>query len=164
MFLIVHASVGAVIGEQIQSPVAAFGAGFLSHFVFDIIPHGDEIIGRTMLKYGRLKFLVALAAIDIGASFILIVIFWASGLLPNVAGAVSGALGAVLPDILAGISTVSKGRLWPGFVRFHNWNHELLGSPTSPLIGAGLQAITLLFVLLLLQSAPIVGVLAQKGS
>ena len=41
MFLSVHTITGALIGERIADPFWAFGLALLSHFVLDMIPHGD---------------------------------------------------------------------------------------------------------------------------
>src|SRR3989344_8521735 len=44
MFLAVHAAVGAIAGNAVNNPIAAFSLGFLSHFFTDMVPHGDEVM------------------------------------------------------------------------------------------------------------------------
>lgn len=162
MFLIVHASVGALLGDRIHSPIAAAGAGFLSHFIVDLIPHGDEVIGRTLFRRDRRMLLVALAIIDGVAALSLVTVFWVGGLILNPVGALSGALGAILPDALHGVSVLSRGKFWPRFARLHESNHRLFGYEAPLLVGLSLQAVTIIIVLVFLTSSPIVGVMARS--
>src|SRR3989338_1325862 len=117
MFLIVHASVGAVIGDSLESPAVSFLAGFLTHFLVDIIPHGDERSGRELLRPGRRHWLVILAIIDGLAAISLVAVLWLGGFFVNALGATSGALGAIMPDVLAGFFELSHRKLLPHFSR-----------------------------------------------
>jgi hypothetical protein len=146
MFLLVHATVGAVLAELLPVPAAA-AAGFASHFVVDAVPHGDEWIGRELARPGRLHWLVALALLDGLAALSFVTILWVSGLFQNSAGAFSGALGAMLPDALVGASELSNGRLWSGFARRHTQSHQLLGYELSLPVGAAVQLLTMLGIL-----------------
>src|SRR3989344_1896046 len=136
MFLIVHATVGAAIGERLEPPAFSFWAGFLSHFVADIIPHGDERSGRLLFCPERLHWLVILAIIDGLAAMSLIAVLWLGGFFNNAIGAMAGALGAIMPDVLAGFSELSHGKLWPHFARFHERNHKLINYEI-PLVAGG---------------------------
>ena len=42
MFLTVHTTAAIAIGAQITNPAGAFLAGLVSHYILDVIPHGDE--------------------------------------------------------------------------------------------------------------------------
>ena len=143
MFLLVHASVGAVVGEQIQSPLIAFFVGILSHFVLDIIPHGDEGVGRIFLQRKQYGWLGAMAVIDALAALCLVSLLWLYGLLPNYLSAYAGAVGAMIPDILAGFIMLSKKKFLPEFEWLHEWNHRLLGVKASFVIGGTVQLIML---------------------
>jgi len=147
MFLIVHASVGAVLGEQMNQPVAAFGAGVISHFLVDMIPHGDEVIGRRLFQKGRKHLIVALAVLDVAAASLLIITLLLVGLLTNATAAVIGAVGAVLPDVLQGFSGLADGRLWPRFVALHQWSHRLLNCEVPTYVGFSIQALALIVLL-----------------
>lgn len=146
MFLTVHASVGALLGDKIGNEVAAFGAGFASHFVFDIIPHGDEKIGEIFLRSKLHWPLALLFIIDFAVAVILVSGMALLGVFANPYAAISGALAATLPDILSGFSEVSKKLLWPGFHKFHEYNHQLLGRPVSVVTGALIQLATFIVV------------------
>ncbi|GEM_PF-3732031 len=42
MFIVTHAAIGALIGEELPNhPMLAFVLAFLAHFLTDLIPHGD---------------------------------------------------------------------------------------------------------------------------
>ena len=144
MFLVVHASLGAILGNAIGEPAPALVVGMGSHFVLDMVPHGDEVIGRQLAKGNYTKLLAALAVIDCLGAFSIVTLFWLAGLLPQAVGAFSGALGAVLPDVFAGLSEVSKGKLWPRYAKLHERNHRLLGREVSFVVGGLLQFLTLL--------------------
>lgn len=163
MFLIVHASIGAALGNEVGKPALAFGLGFISHFILDMIPHGDEVIGNHFLKHRRFFVLSALFIIDFLSALSLIVIFWASGGFNNAIGAISGALGAVLPDILSGLSYVLKEKLWPKFNDFHKFIHQLLNRSVALGVGGAIQICFLLAVWIFL-SAPISTAVFAKGS
>lgn len=146
MFLVVHASLGAVIGSQVQSPYVAAPLGFLSHFLIDIIPHGDEAIGRLFIKSGRHMGLVFLAVVDALSALCLITLLWMAGLLPNAIGAFVGAVAAMVPDILSGFTIVSKGKFLPDFDWVHGLNHRLLGFEAPFWAGGSVQMITLVSI------------------
>ncbi|PJE76169.1 hypothetical protein COV04_01405 [Candidatus Uhrbacteria bacterium CG10_big_fil_rev_8_21_14_0_10_48_11] len=142
MFLTVHASVGAVFGDALGDSRIAFGAGFASHFLVDAIPHGDERIGRQFVTGNHKMLLALLLFIDVTVAFLLLTLFWMYGFIQNPVAAYSGALGAVLPDILSGLTAVSKERLWPAFTRFHNAAHQFFKQEFTPLSGYVIQTAT----------------------
>ncbi len=146
MFLIVHASVGALVGEQIDSPLLAFVLGIFSHFIIDIIPHGDEGVGRTFVDGKQHSWLAALAFLDAATALCLVSLMWLHGLLPNYLSAFAGAVGAMVPDILSGIALLSKKKILPDFDRFHAWNHRLLGLEAPFWVGGLVQGMTLMAV------------------
>jgi hypothetical protein len=150
MFLTVHASVGALLGESIGNDVAAFGAGFASHFIFDIIPHGDESIGEIFLKSKRHLPLALLFILDFAVAVVLVGGLAVLGVFSNPTAAFSGALGATMPDILSGFSEVTKKILWSWFHKFHEHNHKLLRKPVSVLVGSVIQVFTISIVWLIL--------------
>ncbi len=143
MYLLVHASVGAVIGEQVPSPGVAFVLGILSHFILDIIPHGDESSGRLFINGKRYGLLAWLAALDAVTALSLVTMMWLNGLLPNYVSAFAGAVGAMVPDILSGFTILSKGKFLPDFDDFHGWNHRLLGLEAPWYIGGAVQVMIL---------------------
>ena len=53
MFLTAHTSVALLISTKIINPFLGFILGFISHFLVDIIPHGDESIGIKSSKLAK---------------------------------------------------------------------------------------------------------------
>lgn len=76
-----HIGVGALAGRELEGPVTAFLAGFISHGVMDIAPHG-EINDEGFEMYSTLVGIGILAAkFGFGSPIV-----W-------------GAIGGVLPDV-----------------------------------------------------------------
>lgn len=113
MVLATHAFVGAALAQLFPShPVAAFVAGFTSHFVLDALPHKDyKLISREEDKknslndrfiYNRKSFIDLIKlTIDLGLGFLLayvVFVYKADSvvLLSTLVGAMAG----VLPDAL----------------------------------------------------------------
>ncbi|MCA9325530.1 hypothetical protein KDA23_05720 [Candidatus Saccharibacteria bacterium] len=73
MYVSVHATVGAVVGQQTGNPLLAFGAGFASHLLLDVIPHGDSA-KSGMPQTNKMIFIAA--TIDLFILSILVTYFW----------------------------------------------------------------------------------------
>lgn len=145
MFLTVHASVGAIIGEYTGDNLSAFIFGLMSHFFLDMIPHGDRKIEGIFLNNisHQKKWLAVLFVMDFITAFSLVTLMWISGVIVNPVAAYSGALGAVTPDVLSGFTVISKNKLWPEFNKFHGRIHDVLTNHKSIYIGVTLQVATL---------------------
>ncbi len=97
----------------------------------------------TGKHYGLLSFL---AVLDAATALCLVTLLWLHGLLPNYLSAFSGAVGAMIPDILSGFVLLSKGKFLPDFQRFHDWNHHVLGLEAPFWVGGAVQIMTLVSV------------------
>ena len=129
MFLTVHASVGGLIGEKTATAHQwlAFIFGFLSHFILDMIPHGDDVAASPTDKRG----LYLIVASDLMVGFFLM-LFWLKWITPqNSQALILGMFGAALPDGLWGIyeQWKIKGLAW--FYKLHNYIHRLFSYPIS---------------------------------
>ncbi|MFA5954022.1 MAG: hypothetical protein WC817_00610 [Patescibacteria group bacterium] len=131
MFFTVHASVGAVLADTVGDESLGFTSGFLSHFFLDAVPHGDEAIGKFFSDGKHNGWLAVLLLIDLTTAFAVLTLFWMNGFIRNPVAAYAGALGAVLPDILSGVTVVSRNKLWPSFTNLHNSVHRLFGQEFS---------------------------------
>lgn len=154
MYLVVHASVGAALGGAMPATWMAAPVGFLSHFVLDIIPHGDGVVGRVLLRKENRLALVALALLDAIAALCIVVLLWLLGFIQSPEGAVLGAVAAMLPDILSGFTALSHGTFLKDFDEFHGWNHQLLGVEAPILVGAALQGIVFTLATLFQVASP----------
>lgn len=134
MFITVHAATAAIIGKSIPNPFLAFLVGVLSHFILDIIPHGDSRMGKKFwgqrLKFlqekGELKFMALYGSIDsLILAFFLMFIFknFEFTRADNVIWAM---VGGIIPDITVAIYKLKNFRLIKWFFTLHNRNHNIL--------------------------------------
>lgn len=150
MFLTAHAFTAAVIVNKldIQSSWLAFSVGFFSHFVLDMIPHGDEGLDggnagnsflRAVLKWA-VGDLVLLAAIAL-ALYVRSPGFFSAPVL-------AAMFGSMLPD---GLQVVHHALVpIPPYMRFHNGFHGHLGWRIGIRRGLLLQSVFVVLALTLL--------------
>lgn len=99
MFLSTHALAGIIVSQHVHSVPVAFGLGVLSHYVLDMIPHGDEKLGDWVKqKFIRRFALTFLSDMAFLALFIFTVRIKGEWPMPNVA--LAAMLGAVIPDLI----------------------------------------------------------------
>lgn len=123
MFLAVHAAVGALAGNAVNSPVAAFSLGFISHFFADMVPHGDEHMYegfKSGKKVGRALLYVSLDAIG---TVVLIALFFLKQDFFSTLNVAMGIIGGLLPDLLVGLFEVVKPKRRNWFSRKLSWFH-----------------------------------------
>ncbi len=131
MLIAIHTITGALIGESINNPALAGLAGFASHFVLDMIPHGDEqLLACPDRCHPNIKKYLTIIKTDALAS-LAIFLFIAHQASTNSLAMLSGMLGSVLPDILAGIHELGYWKKWQrlyfkNFWRFHRYTHNQL--------------------------------------
>ncbi len=120
MLLTVHATAGALIGQQLNNPILAFVVAFVSHFILDIIPHGDQdwIDEYKGDQKTKVKKIISIVAIDVVILLALLVsrFYYTDSFVPSLSIA-SGILGGILPDFLVGCHELSD-RLFKSFYRF----------------------------------------------
>ncbi len=111
MYLTTHAAVGVLIAQQTHNPGLAFGGAFLSHFILDFVPHGDEDIGpedfsvdtvQTWLGRNK-KWVVAMSLLDFAGTAALVIGLSAMVELPAFNLVMLGVIGAVLPDFFLNV-------------------------------------------------------------
>ena len=101
MFLTIHSTVGVIIGEQTNSIWLAFILGFISHFIFDIIPHGDKKPEEKKTIPKLKRWLFRAGFIDGTVMTITLLLIWQNNLVGNLLPVLAGVIGAVAPDILS---------------------------------------------------------------
>ncbi len=120
-----HATVGTLIGYFIGNPIAGFILGVLSHYLLDLIPHGDYKINVEYRKTRtRVKKALAYGTIDaIAAIFlILFLVNWKD--LVNLESISWAIAGAVLPDFLVGIYDFTKSKYLSPLNKLHFAFHD----------------------------------------
>ncbi len=150
MLLSVHATVGAVIGEHVNTPLLAFILAFISHFILDMFPHGDEALikaYRNDFKNKGLKYLIIFDLISTTLLITLLFVFQKINLNPIV---IWGIIGGITPDFMVAINEIGQKH----FIRthkLHNWTHDKISHKLNwvmPLkLGFLLQLIILYLIL-----------------
>jgi len=114
MILIPHIIVGATIGSKLHNIWLVAILSLLSHFILDKIPHWDYIQGmKKFLATNEFKYLIIFilkVSIDFVFGFIIVIIMFLNRTLPSdsLKYILVGAVFAILPDIILGISILFK--------------------------------------------------------
>jgi hypothetical protein len=125
MTLTTHAAIGAALGSAVGDPLVGFVLGALSHFLVDMIPHGDNQLAdlfRIHKKYRKVA--VAYVTVDaIIAMYMVMAVFLGrtDGTHTAFAAAVAG---SVLPDLLVGLSDLLPAKALKKFYKFHFYFHD----------------------------------------
>lgn len=149
MFLTAHATVAAALTQSIPNPLVAFVIGFFSHFVLDAIPHGDEIIGTSPTKKGRMIRLFIAASIDGVILFIVLFTALSRGLFHFPTSTLFAAFGSMLPDALQILPEIFDSPILSRFRDFHHRCHAgleksfFLRRRPPTIVGISLQIIAL---------------------
>lgn len=125
MFLVGHGAVGALLATHLtKNPVVAFGIGWLSHYIVDFFPHGDESLGAWTKKGNEVLRLLVIVSIDATLLLASLVVVFSTRGFSWVA--LAGAFGACVPDVMWGLEKLFKRNLFGRFDIFHNRNHNFL--------------------------------------
>lgn len=146
MIITAHVIAGGVLGEEINSPVLAFLAGIILHFILDMVPHFDNVLEKGKWTWKQAIF----TTFDLILTIALLVYlkpelsffnpFW------------WGALGGIFPDLLDNVPFWNKyfraSKIGESVHKFHDKIHHLiLKDQPGVIIGLTTQIITLLFFL-----------------
>ncbi len=156
MILMTHAVIGAALTHQTAQYGIIFFIAFVSHYLFDMIPHWHYNVphvkwaahlqpGKTLTMQWRFVPDIIRVGIDLTIGVALAFLFFDG--LPE--AVVIGALGAVLPDILAGLAKFWPLRVLVWHDRFHRWMHTTRDLDHRPVLGISTQLAIILFFILL---------------
>ena len=133
MFLAVHATVGALLGNVVVDPAASFSLSFASHFLLDMIPHGDQYLYDQYKRGDDVNQAVVRVLVDALITDVLVFFLLSNVTFVSEAGVIAGIIGGLLPDLLVGLFEMlkPKGRGWTGrqllkFNDLHMRNHVFL--------------------------------------
>ncbi|OGL71753.1 hypothetical protein A3C17_02970 [Candidatus Uhrbacteria bacterium RIFCSPHIGHO2_02_FULL_53_13] len=129
MTLTTHATIGALIGAATGNPFLAFGAGLLSHFLVDIIPHGDRELYENHKR--KQKHRRAYAFVTIDGIVAVMVIALMTGFQPVQylnASIAMGVIGSILPDLIIGIHEAFHIKWLRWFHRLHFFFHNMISN------------------------------------
>lgn len=125
MTLTTHAAIGAAIGSAVGNPVIGFALGAASHFLVDMIPHGDnQLADLFRIHKKRRKLAVAYVMVDgVIAMYMIMAVFLVrtDGTHLAFAAAISG---SILPDLLVGLSDILRWKVLKKFCKLHFYFHD----------------------------------------
>jgi hypothetical protein len=163
MILVTHGIIGAAVGRLFpDKPIISFIAGFISHFLFDAVPHWHYRVFSQKkdpmdpmnndMQFGW-KFVMDLVdiGIDCAAGIALpILLFQGWGGFSNISPAVLwGAIGAIIPDFFQFVHMKWRRGPFARLQYFHLWIHSRAEIDDLHFIGIASQTAIIIAVVLL---------------
>lgn len=153
MFLTVHAASGILIGQYTNNVWLAFGLGFISHLLLDIIPHGDEnLVKDQRRKYWMAKYAI-ISAVDTFLVVLMTYLLWQNEYIKLTPATIAAIFGSLLPDYIWGLSEVTHSKFLSKISQIILTKfHDLLKIRLKLANGLIIQTlILLLFIILLIK-------------
>ncbi|OGY53719.1 MAG: hypothetical protein A3A24_00935 [Candidatus Buchananbacteria bacterium RIFCSPLOWO2_01_FULL_46_12] len=152
MFLTVHATAAIIVTQQVVNPWLAFLIGFLSHFVLDAIPHGDEDLFKHADGRIKMRVLIITALIDLLLALIWFNFLWQQEKITSLWPAVFAAFGSMLPDFLTGFYLITRSPWlkWIYHLNSHIVHRLIIKKPVPTAIGLTIQGLFFLVLILYL--------------
>ncbi len=134
MFITIHAAAATLIGAQTDNAAIAFGLGVVSHFILDMIPHGDMELGKrffglkisNLREENKLKTMALYGSMDACTMVLLLVFLFKNFDFARSDGVSWAIIGGILPDFLVGFYQLTKFKYIKWIYKFHHWNHFLI--------------------------------------
>jgi len=153
MFLTVHSAAAVIVSQITPNPLLAFILALISHFILDLIPHGDQEFAqdKTQILKKEKKLLFSIAAVDIILMSGLLLFFYLNNLAKPSLVVIAALTGALLPDFLSALFLIAENQILKKIFYFQNWLHYLFwGFTVNFKIGLIIQLIFLLGFLALI--------------
>lgn len=150
MTITTHTAIGAVIGFSLGNPLVGFFIGLGSHFLVDMIPHGDTNLAKKFRINKRKRGAVTFVTVD--AIIALYIILGLSNLpIPTSQTAFTVAVaGSIMPDLIIGLHDLTKSKYLKWFVKLHFFFHDFFSKKYGDIkLGYALvgQAVIVVFLL-----------------
>ena len=147
MFITTHAALGILAAELVpHHPGAAFALGIASHFLSDIIPHGDSGLYKGYVSGSKVKRAIAYVMIDSVIAVFFILFILNTAIADDHATLSMGIVGGVLPDLLVALYEVTRVRWLRWFHRVHFFFHNLISAKHGDLRFASGFAMQMVFL------------------
>jgi len=146
MLLTVHATVGAIIGENVNTPLLAFILAFISHFFLDIIPHGDQQLIKAYRNDFKNKGMLYLIIFDVCSTIILLTLLFYFHKITFSRTVLWGIAGGILPDFMVAAYEISE-KYFRRTHKVHTWTHNRLHWTISLKLGIIVQIIIIYLIL-----------------
>lgn len=124
MTITTHTAVGAIIGYSVGNPLLGFMIGMMSHFLLDMIPHGDSKISDKLRIHKKKKGPIAYGTIDSILAIFLILTLVGNPNYDHGTAFTAGIVGSILPDLLVGLFEITKSRYLKWFYKLHFFFHD----------------------------------------
>lgn len=145
-----HVTVGAAIGVTLNNPLLGFIAGFLSHIVLDMIPHGDSKLAQKMLVEKKRTLPLIYGVLDYILAIYLLLFFLNILQINSMQAFTFAVAGSILPDLIVVIHEASQRKLFNGFNKVHFFFHDMFSKKHGDvplLFGIGYQAAFIIFMI-----------------
>lgn len=151
MTMSTHVAVGASIGLITQNPVLGFVSGCISHFLLDMIPHGDSTLGESHFntkKKSIRPYLYVLVDNGIAIYLLLAIV----NIVPkeSLFAVSAGVAGSILPDVLVGVYEASRRKWLKKFFKMHLAIHNVITNKIGDIplvVGVGYQVVGIVLIL-----------------
>ena len=121
-----HTAIGTIIGLYLLNPVLGFLVGLASHFLVDMIPHGDgDMRDETERELDKSnKKVIAYGTMDVLVAFFLLIILVNVRDPEYILPLTMAIAGSVLPDFIVGLHDVTKWKILDKAVATHWYFHD----------------------------------------
>ncbi|MCW1930448.1 MAG: hypothetical protein KIH62_003970 [Candidatus Kerfeldbacteria bacterium] len=155
MTLSTHAAAGIMIAEWTGNPLLGFLIAIMSHYLLDMVPHGDEFVYWRYIHNKDDRIAKTAGTVDILVLSLMLTLLLTYG--DDFHGSLTllGALGGTLPDLLINIDSVLRrhppksrvGRAGEWLIKkhytMHMFFHQLLFIPVRYRMALFLQLIAI---------------------
>ncbi len=158
MFVTTHVLMGGLVGENTPTPIAAAFVGIVSHFLLDMIPHGDSYLYYSYKEGKHVVKSLVYTIVDAVFAVAMLVYMLETAPYASRVTMVAATIGAVLPDFLVGLREIVPIRPLRWFARTHMRIHDSVSVRVGfirPLYGGIIQAILLSMLFFLVTVRPL---------
>lgn len=152
MFLTVHATAGAIIGQSTGNIWLGLIVGFISHYLLDIIPHGDDVFLYDKFNFTQkdVELVIKVGLVDGLIMTILFAFLYWQGTITLTLPILAAVGGSIFPDFLSGLYFLTRHPWLKGYHSWHSDLHGILKLRVSFWPGFFIQLVTLWLLLLLI--------------
>jgi len=126
VYITSHATIGIMIGERIGNPVLGFFLGAFSHFICDMIPHGDTQFDAWIARIPRARRAVTYGMAILDLIAMLVMLWFISPTLILTPSVVATTIGTIAPDILWAWYDIAQWKLLAAYQQWHHCLHKVL--------------------------------------
>ena len=124
MTITTHAAIGAAIGFNVGSPILGFILGVASHFLVDMIPHGDSALLKQLRAGKKIRGPIAYGTVDSLIALMLILVLSNIDVYTSTLAFTAAIAGSILPDLLSGFYDLTKSKYLLWFNKLHFFFHD----------------------------------------